>query len=152
MGSQNEICTSAIILPFIRYGLCSLEMSPCVSVHLSVGCQLFTPRISDGCNSFDIVCLCVCVCLSVTTLRTNRQTWMLVCRSSGRISRSSSKVKVKGQGHQVKKRFKSFQWGKHRSWSWWSCTVRKMQDQHHRATKQEVMNLQDLTVIFAFFF
>ena len=47
-----------------------------------------------GCNSFDIVCP------SVTTLtaeRTSIQTWFLVCRSSGRISRSSSKVKVIGQ-------------------------------------------------------
>ncbi len=69
---------------------------------------LFTPRVSDGCNSFDIVCLCVCVCLSVTTLtgeRTDIWTWFFVCRSSGRISRSNLKVKVigQGQGHQVKK-------------------------------------------------
>ena len=63
-----------------------------------------TPSVGDGCNSFDIVCLsfcvCVCVCLSVTTLtseRTDIRTWFLVCRSSGRISRSSSKVKVVGQ-------------------------------------------------------
>ncbi len=45
--------------------------------------------------------VCVCVCLCVTTLtakRTDIQTRISVCRSSGRISRSSSKVKVIGQG------------------------------------------------------
>ncbi len=38
--------------------------------------NFITPRVSDGCNSFDIVCLCVCVsvCLSVTTL-TSKQTY-----------------------------------------------------------------------------
>ena len=98
MGSQNEICTSAIILPFIRYGLCSLEMSPCVSVHLSVGCQLFTPRISDGCNSFDIVCLCVCLlplsCLNGQTYRP--EFWYVgqVEGYLGQVQRSRSKVKV----------------------------------------------------------
>ncbi len=46
------------------------------------------------------VCVCVSVCLCVTTLtakRTDIQTWISVCRSSWRISRSSSKVKVIGQ-------------------------------------------------------
>ncbi len=44
--------------------------------------------------------VCVCVCLCVTTLTakwTSIQNWILVCWSSGRISRSSSKVKVIGQ-------------------------------------------------------
>ncbi len=27
--------------------------------------MIFTPSVSGGCNSFDIVCVCVCVCLSV---------------------------------------------------------------------------------------
>ncbi len=51
-----------------------------------------------GCNSFGIVCVSVSV--SVTTLmakRTDIQTWISACRSSGRISRSSLKVKVIGQ-------------------------------------------------------
>ncbi len=51
-----------------------------------------------GCNSFDIMCLCVCLCVTTLTgKRTDRQTWISVCRSSGRISRLSSKVKVIGQ-------------------------------------------------------
>ncbi len=25
--------------------------------------QIITPRVSDGCNSFDLVCLCVCLCV-----------------------------------------------------------------------------------------
>ena len=36
----------------------------------------FTPRVSDGCNSFGIVCVCVCdsVCLSRSHRRTDRHT------------------------------------------------------------------------------
>ncbi len=60
---------------------------------------IFTPRVSDGCNSFAIVILsfCLSVCLALTAKRTDIRTWFSVCRSSGRISRSSSKVKVIGQ-------------------------------------------------------
>ena len=43
------------------------------------------------------------VCLGITDERTDVQTLILACRSSARISRSSSKVK--GQGHQVKNVF-----------------------------------------------
>ncbi len=60
--------------------------------------SLFTPRVSDGCNSFDIVCPSVCVglCASVTTLMVEKKyipTWFLVCRSNGKITKSSSKVR-----------------------------------------------------------
>ena len=54
------------------------------------------------------VSICVSVCVSVrpTILakRTDTQAWISACRSRMKISRSSSKVKVKGQGHQAKKR------------------------------------------------
>ncbi len=37
---------------------------------------IITPRVSDGCNSFDIICVCVCVsvslCVYVTTLTAER--------------------------------------------------------------------------------
>ncbi len=56
---------------------------------------VFTPSVSDRCNSFGTIC--VYVCLALTSERTNIQTWILVWTSSGRISRSSSKVKVIGQ-------------------------------------------------------
>ncbi len=63
---------------------------------------IFTPRVSDGCNSFAIVTLsfCLSVCLALTAKRTDIQTWFSACRSS-----LNFKVKVKSQGHQVKKRF-----------------------------------------------
>ncbi len=65
-----------------------------------------TPHVTlwrVGYNSFDIVCVsvcvsvCVCVRLTLTAKRMDIQTWISVCRSSGRISRSSLKVKVIGQ-------------------------------------------------------
>ncbi len=129
--------------------------------------KIFTSRISNGCNSFDTMCLCVCVrvfqkrnffsyqsakltncppvprkhspqittksdlvlickdslvgsgeqlvnlalwsskklrfwntlvCVATLTAeRTDIQIWLFVCRSSGRISRSSSKIKGIGQ-------------------------------------------------------
>ncbi len=37
----------------------------------------FTPRVSDGCNSFGIVCECVSVCLSVSLSWPNRLTYRL---------------------------------------------------------------------------
>ena len=40
---------------------------------------------------------CLCVCLALTAERTDIQTLILACRSSGRIYRSSLKVKVTGQ-------------------------------------------------------
>ncbi len=63
---------------------------------------LITPHVTlwrVRCNSVDIVSVCVClsVCVCVTTLtakRTDIHTWISLCRSSGRISRSSSKIKV----------------------------------------------------------
>ncbi len=60
--------------------------------------DFYTPRHRVGCNSFDIVCVCVCLCVTtLTAKRTDIQTCISVCRSSERISRSSSKVKVIGQ-------------------------------------------------------
>ncbi len=59
--------------------------------------SIFTPSVSDGCNSFGTFSVCVCVCLALTGERTNIRTWILVWRSSGRISSSSLKVKVIGQ-------------------------------------------------------
>ncbi len=41
---------------------------------------LVTPRVSDGCNSFDIVCLSVCVCVSVcyhSHWRTDKHTHLI---------------------------------------------------------------------------
>ncbi len=43
------------------------------------------------------MCVSVSVCLALTAERTDVQTWILACRSSGKISRSSLKVKVIGQ-------------------------------------------------------
>ena len=43
------------------------------------------------------LCVILSVCLALTAERTDIQTCILACRSSGRISRSSSKVKVIGQ-------------------------------------------------------
>ncbi len=52
------------------------------------------------------LCVCVCVilsvCLTLTVEWTDVQTWILVCRSSGRIPRSALKVKVKGHRSKVK--------------------------------------------------
>ncbi len=65
---------------------------------------LITPRVSGGCNSFDILCVCVSVCLSVSVRLTilaewtDIQTWILVSRSNLSISRLSLNVKVIGQG------------------------------------------------------
>ncbi len=83
-------------------------ISYCKSKAVRCHCQaaFFTPHVTlwrVGCNSFDIVCvsvcLCVCLCvrLTLTAKRMDIQTWISVCRSSGRISRSSSMVKVIGQ-------------------------------------------------------
>ncbi len=56
---------------------------------------IFTPCFNDGYNSFDIVCLCVRVCVTTLLAKwTDIWTWISGCRSSGWISRSSSKVKV----------------------------------------------------------
>ncbi len=51
------------------------------------------------------VCVCLCICLALTTEPSGVQTWILACRSSGVISRPSSKVNVKGQGALLKKTF-----------------------------------------------
>ena len=66
---------------------------------------LITPRVSDGCNSFDIVCVSVCV---LPPSQLNGQIYghdfWCVCQVEeylGQVQRSRSKVK--GQGHQVKK-------------------------------------------------
>ena len=56
----------------------------------------YTPNLwRDGCNSFGIVCLFVR--LTLGTEWTDIRSWILAWRSSGRISRSSSKIKVIGQ-------------------------------------------------------
>ena len=68
-------------------------------IHEVSSLNIVTRRVSGWCNSFGIVCVCTyaCVCLTLTGKRTDIQTWFLAWRSSGRISRSSSKVKVIGQ-------------------------------------------------------
>ena len=52
-------------------------------------------------------CVCLSVCpsvhLAIPAKQTDTETWILAWMSSGTISRSSSWVKVKGQGHEVKK-------------------------------------------------
>ncbi len=62
---------------------------------------IFTSHVCDVSGVIILTsCVCLCVGVSVTTLmakRTDIQTWIPACRSSGRISRSSSKVKVIGQ-------------------------------------------------------
>ncbi len=70
--------------------------------------SVFTPSVSDGCNSFGIVILCVCV--SVSLSRPNEQTYRLEFWHVGQVEGYLSQVwrsrsKVKGQGHQVKNRF-----------------------------------------------
>ncbi len=58
---------------------CDLEIGPetaeeigvkgkkCPRLPVSI-LSLFTPRVSGGCNSFDMVCVCVCVSVCLTTL------------------------------------------------------------------------------------
>ena len=54
---------------------------------------IITTLVNNRCNSFDVVCLCMH--LSHSPDQTDRlTTWILAGRSSGRISRSNSKVKV----------------------------------------------------------
>ncbi len=60
-----------------------------------------TPRVSGGCNSFDIIYASVCVHLTLPSEGTNVQNLTLACRSGLSISRSSLNVKVKGQGRGV---------------------------------------------------
>ncbi len=86
-----KLLTQSVLLLILRYWY-----------HIN----FFTPRVSDGCNGFVCVCMWVCVCLALTAEQTDIQTWILACRSSGIISRSSSKVI--GQGHQVKKNLPKF--------------------------------------------
>ena len=80
-------------------------------VHNYFNLHLRKPYISFASHSYTVlslhpasakgvIVLTSSVCLSVTTLtaeRTNIRTWFLVCRLSGRISRSGLKVKVVGQ-------------------------------------------------------
>ena len=52
-------------------GPMALTLPPGITIHVST---VITPGVSDGCNSFDIVCLCVCVCL-LPLSRPNGQTY-----------------------------------------------------------------------------
>ncbi len=71
-------------------------------------CGFFTYRVSGWGHRIGAVCVCVCVsvCVCVCALKTELfDLWArnFTCRSTWTISRSSSMVKVKGQGHQVRK-------------------------------------------------
>ena len=72
---------------------------------------IITPCISRCCNSFDIVCVCVCMSrIHSWTLLRDIWTWNLELRSSGRISRSSLKVKIIGQSSMLNVFFSMEMW------------------------------------------
>ncbi len=50
----------------------TMACTPIIDFQHLLYIYLVTPGVSDGCISFDIVCLCVCV--SVTTLTTEIRT------------------------------------------------------------------------------
>ncbi len=100
-----------------------LSGTPSLSIHQYLKAMpiwsLHPTSLTCRCNSFDVVCLCVCpsICLTLPAKRTNTQTWILAKRYSGRISRSSLKVKVIGQRSRSpgqKKFYGRFNW----LWEW----------------------------------